>query len=291
MHTSTCAPARAHDTCAPRRAENAAAPPRAAIRTFASWGAAILPLRRAVLGAAALLAALLAATGLALWQASPALAHDELVGYSVEADVSTGTARSLTLSFSDEIMDVGTEIVVTGPDGTDGTDGAPEVSGRDVTQHLAAPLAEGEYDVAWRVVSSDGHPIQGALLLTIAADGDAVLAPDTRSGEGATDEAEHEHEHSDEAGDSGEAGHVHASTAEGTGSPVATVVSVAVVAIAAAGAIAAVIVGGRRRRRALEAAGGGAADPEPGTTGQGGAEQGGAEQSGAEQSGDPEAGR
>lgn len=120
---------------------------------------------------AALALAALATLGLSLGVASPALAHDELVDRSVVADAQTGSADAIRLSFNNSIIEVGTEIVVTSTDGADVTDGAPEVSGPDVTQPLTSDLPEGDYDIAWRVVSSDGHPIEGGFVLQLGAPG------------------------------------------------------------------------------------------------------------------------
>lgn len=122
------------------------------------------------LAAAALLA--IAAT---LGAASPALAHDELVGYDVLVTETTGAVEGFSLSFSNEILEVGTEIIATGPAGDDVREGGPAVAGRVVTQALTAPLDEGVTAIAWRVVSSDGHPISGVLELTVAPDGTGTL--------------------------------------------------------------------------------------------------------------------
>lgn len=243
MQTHTGAPARAHRTPTPIPAPIGALPRRAAL-------------------VAAALATLIVALGLALGQASPALAHDQLVGLDGQLDPD-GTHVTFTLQFSDEVMDVGAEIVATGADGAELADGAPEVSGRDVTQRISFPGFGQTVTVAWRVVSSDGHPItdrfafavveqDGGTRLEFSEPADADSGGGTDAGH--ADGAEHddaEHDHSAPTGEADSAG----------GSPVATVVTVAVVALAAAGAVVAVIVGGRRRRRAFdEAAGRSAAD-------------------------------
>ena len=119
-------------------------------------------------------AALIAATAVVV-SASPALAHDELVGTQVVTDTA-GAPEAVRLSFSNSIVEVGTEIVVRSAKGDDATDGAPEIAGPDVTQPLAADLAPGNYSAAWRVVSSDGHPIEGSFALVIAEDGVATIA-------------------------------------------------------------------------------------------------------------------
>lgn len=198
--------------------------------------------------------------------ATPAFAHDELVGTELVADTSDGTLDAIRLTFSNSILETGTEIVVTGPDGSDALDGAPVVAGPDVTQTLASSLAAGEYDAAWRVVSSDGHPIEGAFAFTVAADGTATQAEtapaedDHAEGESGSDHehaegesADHEHaegeEHTDGAADT---------EADG-GMPVGGIVAISIAAVAAAGAAAtAAVVGQRRRKQAM----GGEASPE-----------------------------
>lgn len=212
---------------------------------------------------AALAVTAFAAIGLSLGSAAPALAHDELVGYSVEADVATGAAKAITLSFNNDIMDVGTEILVTGPSGSDATDGAPIVTGRDVRQPLAAPLAAGDYDVVWRVVSSDGHPIQGAFALLVSETGEGTLSV-------AGDSGEEEHEHGDEDhgdhdhGDEPEVTTLADGEATAAGQPWWLW---ALIGIGSAGVVAAVItsavVGAKRRREAMggeQGAGGSGAD-------------------------------
>lgn len=205
--------------------------------------------------------AVLALTGL-FASSSPAFAHDQLVGYDVQVDANDGSATAVILSFNNEIMDVGAEILVTDPSGGDAAGGAPTVAGRDVTQPLASHLSDGEYRIDWRVVSSDGHPISGALILVIEA-GTGTVAPAPE--EPAEEEHDHgDHEHADEHGTEA---HVTAEgeTPEGAVNdagespaggldPLATTIIVAVVAVAAAGAVVAVAIGAKRRRQAFEEA-------------------------------------
>ncbi|MBK0419282.1 copper resistance protein CopC [Leucobacter sp. CSA1] len=120
---------------------------------------AVAPSRPRALVVAA--TALTAAAALCL-PAAPALAHDELVDTGFVIDPADGSLEAVQLTFNNEVLTVGTEIVVSGPDGADAADGDPEHRGRDVLQPLTADLSEGGYDVVWRVVSSDGHPIEGA---------------------------------------------------------------------------------------------------------------------------------
>lgn len=197
---------------------------------------------------AALAAAAIAAVALTFASASPALAHDQLVGTAIETNASTGAAESIVLSFNNEVLSAGVEIIVTGPDGTDASGGEPVVAGRDVTQPLAASLASGDYDIAWRVASSDGHPIQGELLLTVSESGAATLgdpahdhADEAHAGEAHADDEPGNHEHADATVTS-------ADTSADAGVSGATIALVVIVAVAGIVAAVAVILGARRRR-------------------------------------------
>ncbi|WP_342000009.1 copper resistance protein CopC [Microbacterium sp. LWH7-1.2] len=125
----------------------------------------------------AFLAALLIASGMILAAASPASAHDELLGSDPAAD---GTLEALpaelTLTFSAEIADdEGASVVeVMDASGASLADGAPTVRDNVLTQPLAGE-ASGAVKVLWKVVSSDGHPISGEF--TFAVEGAPAPAP------------------------------------------------------------------------------------------------------------------
>lgn len=116
-----------------------------------------------------LAAFVLAATTLLL-TATPASAHDELASSDPAADSSVDALPDeLTLTYSAELLsDAGSTVVqVTDSAGADLTDGAPTVAGNVVTQPVAG-TASGPIAVAWRVVSSDGHPISGEFSFVVA---------------------------------------------------------------------------------------------------------------------------
>lgn len=129
--------------------------------------AQIQPAARLPKALAAVMIAAALGLGFAVFSpSSPAQAHDQLIDVEVET-TETGEASALRLTFSDNVLEVGTEIHVTDPDGGDATNGLPTFSGRDVTQKFATPLTDGNYTSAWRVVSSDGHPIEGGFTFDI----------------------------------------------------------------------------------------------------------------------------
>ncbi len=127
----------------------------------------ILPHRTTRL-VAVLAAALLAAVALLL-PASPAFAHDELIGSSPAADSTVDELPAeLTLTFSGLISteDGASEVEVTDAAGTSLTTGDLSVQDNVLTQPLAG-TASGAVTVLWKVVSSDGHPISGDFEFTV----------------------------------------------------------------------------------------------------------------------------
>lgn len=139
----------------------------------------------------ALVAALLVAFGAALATASPAQAHDELIGSDPAADSSLDALPAqLTLTFSAEIADdEGASVVqVTDAAGTALADGSPVIRDNVLTQPLAGE-ASGAVTVLWKVVSSDGHPISGEFSFSVP-DAPAPTPSETPSESAAPEPAE-----------------------------------------------------------------------------------------------------
>ena len=117
---------------------------------------------------AALFAALLAAL-LAL--GAPAQAHDTLL----ESDPADGATletspEAITLTFSADILDVSPLVRITDENGEQLAEITPSIDGPVATATLEEPLPAGTSTVQWRVVSSDGHPIEGAFEVTVEQD-------------------------------------------------------------------------------------------------------------------------
>lgn len=153
------------------------------------------PAHRRVL--AVVLAALTAAL-VVFATAAPAAAHDQLLSTDPEAGATLEKApESLELTFSGDIQDIGHEIHVTDSRGGDVTQGTVGVEGKTVSQPLRDNGGEDEtYTVVWRVVSQDGHPIEGSFRYDVgagsatAATRDASAAPEnTEAAAGPTAEA------------------------------------------------------------------------------------------------------
>lgn len=147
--------------------------------------------------------------------ASPAAAHDELVG--VAGELSADQSRvALTLSFNNEVMDVGAESVVTAADGSDLADGVPVISGRDVTQSIIMPGFDETITVAWRVVSSDGHPISNVLAFAVIErdGGTEIEFRDVEAVPTVSDDVQQGEDHADHG--HGDEGHDHDARADET---------------------------------------------------------------------------
>lgn len=128
--------------------------------------------RRLGRGAAALVVALV----LGVVTTVPASAHIGFVG-SDPADGST-VARApgaVVLTFNEPAVALGTQVVVTGPDGPVSA-GAPELVDATVRQPLVPGAPAGGYTIAWRVTSTDGHPITGQLAFSAEAAGVGTYA-------------------------------------------------------------------------------------------------------------------
>jgi methionine-rich copper-binding protein CopC len=112
-----------------------------------------------------LAAALTPALGVAV--AQPASAHDRLLSSDPEDGATLDDAPSaITLVFSADVLEAGAQVAVTTTDGTVAAEAV--VDGDEVVAALPDDLPGGDWGVTWRVVSSDGHPIEGDLAYTVA---------------------------------------------------------------------------------------------------------------------------
>ncbi|MEW1844510.1 copper resistance protein CopC [Nonomuraea angiospora] len=105
---------------------------------------------------------------LVLLLTSPAaLAHDRLKASNPADRAKLKSLETIELEFTSH-MQLPT-IVLDGPGGKPVPLDKPRVQGNKVFARPTGALLEGRYRIAWRVVSSDGHPIQGELVFTITA--------------------------------------------------------------------------------------------------------------------------
>ncbi|MFF2620999.1 copper resistance CopC family protein [Oerskovia jenensis] len=121
----------------------------------------------AVLAALATLAATLL---LGVVGATPAQAHDRIISSDPADGAQLAAApAALTMTFSTEPLAVEPQVVVTDTAGTVVAQGSPTIEGTSATFPWPAELTGDTYTVAWRVVSSDGHPIEGTFSFAVAA--------------------------------------------------------------------------------------------------------------------------
>ncbi|MCP2637157.1 copper resistance protein CopC [Microbacterium sp. HD4P20] len=206
----------------------------------------VRPLRAVALVATALLALI----GV-LVTASPAAAHDELLGSDPAADSTVDALPAeLTLTFSGVIgaEDGASEVQVTDAEGTTLTDGTPTAQDNVLTQPLAAEglggEASGPITVLWKVVSSDGHPISGEFSFTVARDPSPDPTATSEPAPAPTATAEPSPTATPEATPS-------TAPVPDEGSNVLPWVIVGVVAVAVLGAVTYLLVSRSRRERAL----------------------------------------
>jgi hypothetical protein len=110
---------------------------------------------------------------LSVISAAPASAHTKLIKITPAADARMRTAPTrVTLEFNEEVTATFATVVVTDTEGVSAARGKPAVDGTTVTQQLSPGMASGNYRVAYRVISNDGHPVSGESKFTL------VLAPD-----------------------------------------------------------------------------------------------------------------
>ncbi|QRY42069.1 copper resistance protein CopC [Microbacterium hominis] len=110
-----------------------------------------------------LLAVALAGTSV-LVTALPAAAHDELLGSTpASGEALTDAPAEVTLTFSADVLTIGAAVIVADAADRDWVADAPVVRDGTVTVSLDPQLPTGGYEIRWRVVSQDGHPISGII--------------------------------------------------------------------------------------------------------------------------------
>jgi methionine-rich copper-binding protein CopC len=120
-------------------------------------------LRRTVTVLAVAVVALLAGAG-------AAQAHSTLVSTDPADGSTVGIVPAqVTLTFSEPVEPLGTQVVVLAPDGRTVSSGDAVLAGTSVSEALVSGLPAGAYRVEWRITSSDGHPVSGTFGFTATA--------------------------------------------------------------------------------------------------------------------------
>ena len=120
--------------------------------------------------------ALITLVAIALGPAAPAYGHARLLSSNPAGGSTVEEApQRLVLKFSEPIEPEFSRVQVRDPDGERVDAGAPRVDGDRVVTRLAPIVQAGTYEVAFRVISADGHPIESSFSFDVARS--AVQAP------------------------------------------------------------------------------------------------------------------
>ncbi|VXC32742.1 Copper resistance CopC family protein [Arthrobacter sp. 9AX] len=102
--------------------------------------------------------------------AGPAAAHDAAESSSPAQGASVAVVpEQVSVTFNNNPLGIGSSFSVKDAAGTEWADGTVEIVDNVASQKLKAGAPAGQYTVAWRVVSSDSHPIEGTFSFTAAA--------------------------------------------------------------------------------------------------------------------------
>ena len=120
--------------------------------------------------------------------AGPAAAHDVLTS-SDPTDGSTlqSAPTTVRLTFDQPVQNFEPVVTVIGPDGQPYESGAPQVDSTVVTAGVGALPVAGAYVIAYRVVSADGHPVQGEIHFNLAEGAVVVVESAASSAPGSAD--------------------------------------------------------------------------------------------------------
>lgn len=145
-------------------------------------------------------AASLLAVAFTFFAAQPASAHDELISSSPASGESVDTApQEVVLEFSDEVLALGAIVEVAREDDSQWVVGEAVAEGPTTLATLENGMPDGQYEIRWRVVSSDGHPIDGVIPFSV---GEPIAETETSAAtEGAREEAEASHDEAEASHD------------------------------------------------------------------------------------------
>ena len=114
----------------------------------------------------------LVSVGALLGLAGPAAAHDAAESSSpAQGAVVDSPPERVSVTLNNNPLGIGAAFSVKDAAGTEWAEGPVEIVDNVASQKLKAGGPAGEYTVAWRVVSSDSHPIEGTFAFTAASAG------------------------------------------------------------------------------------------------------------------------
>ncbi|MCW2937319.1 MAG: copper resistance protein CopC [Actinomycetia bacterium] len=113
--------------------------------------------------------------------AGPASAHTSLQNASPGIGSTAGPPNLVVLTYADPVRL--TQVLISDTAGRHYQSGPSFAVDNTVTERIASTLPNGLYTVAWRVVSPDGHPVEGTYQFTVAGSTAAALAPVQAAGQ------------------------------------------------------------------------------------------------------------
>jgi methionine-rich copper-binding protein CopC len=110
--------------------------------------------------------------------ASPAFAHTRLQSSNPAEGASTDTApTSVSLTFNEPVQPGFATLTLIGPDGVAYQSGPVTADGDTVSTEVTPLGPAGNYEIGYRVVSEDGHPVAGSVAFTLSTAGPAAATP------------------------------------------------------------------------------------------------------------------
>lgn len=112
--------------------------------------------------------AAIAVFGVVAATAPHAAAHNVLIASTPEDGATVAQAPdAVELVFDQTVQNEFPQVAVTDEDGTNYSEGEPEIVGETATQPISG-LPAGEYTVSYRILSADGHPVDGSFTFTVS---------------------------------------------------------------------------------------------------------------------------
>jgi methionine-rich copper-binding protein CopC len=112
----------------------------------------------------------LSAFFLFLLPANPSMAHTEVDSTSPAANETIAPGEQLvSVTFNDKVSDLAnsTEFVIVDPSGSPVRADCTGVDGKGIYTYAFLPT-EGDYEVTWRTVAEDGHPVSGKFSFSVS---------------------------------------------------------------------------------------------------------------------------
>ncbi len=109
-------------------------------------------------------------------------AHSSEIGSSPRAgEVLPAAPASVEVEFDSPLLDIGAAIVVRSQDGVSVATGSPVVGRRTISLAVDPAAGPGEYTVAYRVVSQDGHAIESTFVYSVTGEPSRAPRPPSAS--------------------------------------------------------------------------------------------------------------